>query len=145
MDLIKKAIETLSKQEETQIVDKAGEKEEGKKGEEKKEEEKKDEKKYDEIKSGNVEKDNLSKKGKNFEAIKKSQEKLNQFLDTKEKIKADGLYGKGTEEAIKKVASKFSSIIPEFKDLDGKSLTPEFLKFLDKYEENKTKISDLFK
>ena len=143
MDLVKKAIETLNKTEEVQIVDKAGEGE--KKEGEKKDEEKKDEKKYEEIKSGNVDKVNLTKAGKNLEAIKKAQEKLNQFLGDKQKIKVDGLYGKGTEEAIRNVASKFSAILPELKDMDGKSLTPELLKFLDKYEENKSKIADLFK
>ena len=143
MDLVKKAIETLNKTEEVQIVDKAGEGE--KKEGEKKEEVKKDEKKYEEIKSGNVDKSNLSKSGKNLETIKKAQEKLNQLLGDKQKIKVDGLYGKGTEEAIRSVASKFSSIIPELKGMDGKSLTPELLKFLDKYEENKSKIADLFK
>lgn len=143
INLVKRAMETLSKTEEVQIADKAGEGE--KKEGEKKDEEKKDEKKYEEIKSGNVDKVNLTKAGKNLETIKKAQEKLNQFLGDKQKIKVDGLYGKGTEEAIRNVASKFSAIIPELKDMDGKSLTPEFLKFLDKYEENKSKIADLFK
>jgi hypothetical protein len=144
MDLINSALETLNKTEEVQIVDKAGEEKEGEKKEEKKEE-KKDEKSYDEIKSGNVEKSNLSKSGKNLESIKKYQEKLNQFLGDKEKIKADGLYGKGTEEAVNKVASKFSALLPELKGMDGKSMTPAFLKFVDKYEENKDKIAGLFK
>jgi hypothetical protein len=147
MDLINKAIETLNKQEEVAIVKDAGKEEDAKKEEEdKKEDEKKgDDKKYDELKSGNADKENLTKKGKNFEAIKKYQEKLNTLLGDKEKIKADGLYGKGTEGAIKSISSKFSSLIPEIKDLDGKSMTPAFLKFLDKYEENKDKVAALFK
>ena len=147
MDLINSAIETLNKSEEVQIVDKAGEGKEdgGKEGEKKEEEKKGEEKSYSEVKSGNVDKENLTKKGKNFESIKKYQEKLNQFLGDKEKIKADGLYGKGTEEAINKVSSKFSALLPELKGMDGKTMTPEFLKFLDKYEENKDKIAGLFK
>ena len=147
MDLINKAIETLNKQEEVAIVKDAGKEEDAKKEEEeKKDDEKKgDDKKYDELKSGNADKENLTKKGKNFEAIKKYQEKLNTLLGDKEKIKADGLYGKGTEGAIKSISSKFSSLIPEIKDLDGKSMTPAFLKFLDKYEENKDKVAALFK
>jgi len=144
MDLINKAIETLNVKEEVAIAKEAGKEEEDKKEEDKKEEEK-DEKSYDEIKSGNVDKDNLTKKGKNFESIKKYQEKLNTFLGDKEKIKADGLYGKGTEGAIKSISSKFSSLIPDLKGLDGKSMTPAFLKFVDKYEENKDKVAALFK
>lgn len=147
MDIINKSIETLNQQEEVAIVKDAGKEEDAKKEEEeKKDDEKKgDDKKYDELKSGNADKENLTKKGKNFEAIKKYQEKLNTLLGDKEKIKADGLYGKGTEGAIKSIASKFSSLIPEIKDLDGKSMTPAFLKFLDKYEENKDKVAALFK
>ena len=151
MDIINKSIETLNQQEEVAIVKDAGKEEDAKKEEEKKDDEKKDDekkgddKKYDELKSGNTDKENLTKKGKNFEAIKKYQEKLNTLLGDKEKIKADGLYGKGTEGAIKSISSKFSSLIPEIKDLDGKSMTPAFLKFLDKYEENKDKVAALFK
>ena len=146
MDLINKAIEVLNQKEEVAIVDDAGKEEDAKKEEEKKEDEKKgDDKSYEEVKSGNVDKANLTKKGKNFETIKKSQEKLNTLLGDKEKIKADGLYGKGTEAAIKSISSKFSSLVPEIKDLDGKSMTPAFLKFLDKYEENKDKVASLFK
>ena len=147
MDLINKAIETLNVKEEVVIAKEAGKEEDAKKEEEKKKEgEKKgDEKSYEEVKSGNVDKENLTKKGKNFENIKKYQEKLNTFLGDKEKIKADGLYGKGTEAAIKSISSKFSSLIPDLKGADGKSMTPAFLKFLDKYEENKDKVAALFK
>ena len=143
MDLINKAIETLNKSEEVAIVKDAGEGE--KKDEEKKDEKKEAEKSYEEIKSGNVEKINLTKKGKNFESIKNYQEKLNSLLGDKEKIKADGLYGKGTEGAIKAIASKFSSLVPDLKGVDGKSMTPAFLKFIDKYEKNKDKVAELFK
>ena len=145
MDLINKAIETLNVKEEVVIAKEAGKEEDAKKEEEKKEKKKGDEKSYEEVKSGNVDKENLTKKGKNFENIKKYQEKLNTFLGDKEKIKADGLYGKGTEAAIKSISSKFSSLIPELKGADGKSMTPAFLKFLDKYEENKDKVAALFK
>ena len=143
MDLINKAIETLNKSEEVAIVKDAGKGEEKK--DEKKDEKKEAEKSYEEIKSGNVDKENLTKKGKNFESIKNYQEKLNSLLGDKEKIKADGLYGKGTEGAIKAIASKFSSLVPDLKGVDGKSMTPAFLKFIDKYEKNKDKVAELFK
>ena len=143
MDLINKAIEILNKQEEVVIVKDAGEGEEDKKEEDK--EEDKEEKSYEEVKSGNVDKDNLSKKGKNLETIKTYQEKLNTLLGDKEKIKADGLYGGNTEAAIRSIASRFESLVPDLKGLDGKSMTPEFLKFIEKYEENKDKVADLFK
>ena len=144
MDLINKAIETLNVKEEVVIAKEAGKEEDAKKEEEKKDD-KEDEKSYEEIKSGNVDKENLTKKGKNLEAIKGYQEKLNQLLGDKEKIKADGLYGKGTEGAVKAIASKFGSLVPDLKGLDGKSMTPEFLKFIDKYEKNKDKVAELFK
>ena len=147
MDLINKAIETLNVKEEVVIAKEAGKEEDAKKEEEKKKEDAKkgDDKSYEEVKSGNVDKENLTKKGKNFESIKKYQEKLNALLGDKEKIKADGLYGKGTEAAVQAIASKFSSLIPELKGLDGKSMTPSLLKFLDKYEKNKDKVAALFK
>jgi len=140
MDLINKAIETLNKSEEVAIV-----KDAGKEVDAKKEEKKADSKPSEEIKSGNVSKENLTKKGKNFETIKKYQEKINTLLGDKQKIKADGLYGKNTEAAIQSIASKFSSLIPELKGLDGKTMSPAFIKFLDKYEENKDKVAELFK
>jgi hypothetical protein len=140
MDLINKAIETLNKSEEVAIV-----KDAGKEVDAKKEEKKADSKPAEEIKSGNVSKENLTKKGKNFETIKKYQEKINTLLGDKQKIKADGLYGKNTEAAIQSIASKFSSLVPELKGLDGKTMSPAFIKFLDKYEENKGKVAELFK
>jgi hypothetical protein len=141
MDLINKAIETLNKSEEVAIVKDAGKEVDAKKEEEKKE----DTKPAEEIKSGNISKENLTKKGKNFETIKKYQEKINTLLGDKQKIKADGLYGKNTEAAIQSIASKFSSLIPDLKGLDGKAMSPAFIKFLDKYEENKDKVAELFK
>jgi peptidoglycan hydrolase-like protein with peptidoglycan-binding domain len=145
MDLINKALETLNQKEEVVIAKEAGKEEDAKKEEEKKDDKKEDEKSYEEIKSGNVDKQNLTKKGKNLEAIKGYQEKINQLLGDKEKIKADGLYGKGTEAAVKAIASKFGSLVPDLKGLDGKSMTPGFLKFIDKYEKNKDKVAELFK
>jgi len=146
MDIINKAIETLSKEEETQIADNAGEGEEDKKEEDKKEEDKKeDEKSYEEVKSGNVDKENLTKKGKNLEAIKGYQEKINSILPEKMKIKPDGLYGQNTEKAVAKISDMYGALVPEIKGLDGKSMTPDFLKFINKYEENKDKIKELFK
>jgi hypothetical protein len=145
MDIINKAMETLSKEEETQIADNAGEGEEDKKEEDKKEEDKKDEKSYEEIKSGNVDKENLSKKGKNLDVIKEYQEKINKIIPEKRRIAADGLYGKDTENAIVKISFKYGDLVPEIKGLDGKSMTPAFIKFINKYEENKDKIKELFK
>lgn len=141
MDLINKAIETLNQKEEVVIAKEAGKEVEAKKEEEKKD----DTKPAEEIKSGNVDKANLSKKGKNFETIKKYQEKINALLGDKQKIKADGLYGKNTEAAIQSIASKFNLLMPELKGLDGKAMSPAFIKFLDKYEENKDKVASLFK
>ena len=145
MDLINKAVEILNQKEEVVIVQDAGKEADAKKEEEKGKEKKSEDKSYEEVKSGNVDKSNLSKKGKNYETIKKYQEKINTLLDDKAKIKADGLYGKNTEAAIRSIASKFSSLMPELKGLDGKSMTPALLKFLDKYEENKDKVASLFK
>lgn len=144
MELINKAIETLNKKEETEIADKAGEGEEDNKQEDKKEDKETTEA-YNEIKSGNVDKSNLSKKGQNFGKIKEYQEKINTILPNDSQIKPDGLYGQNTEKAIQKISSTYGSLIPEIKDLDGKSMTPDFLKFINKYEENKDKIASLFK
>jgi hypothetical protein len=67
------------------------------------------------------------------------------LLSDDAQIKDDGLYGGNTEEAIKKVALQYSLIAPEIKGLDGKKMTPAFLKFLDNFEKNKEKIAALFK
>jgi hypothetical protein len=145
MDLINKALETLNQKEEVVIAKEAGKEEDAKKEEDKKDEKKEDEKSYEEIKSGNVDKENLTKKGKNIEAIKGYQEKINLILPEKMKIKPDGLYGQNTEKAIAKISNMYGSLIPEIKGLDGKSMTPAFLKFIDKYEKNKDKVTELFK
>ena len=95
--------------------------------------------------SGKVDVTNLKKAGKNREAIRGAQKKINMLLSDDTQIKDDGLYGGNTEEAIKKVALQYSSIAPEIKGLDGKKMTPAFLKFLDNFEKNKEKIAALFK
>ncbi len=101
---------------------------------------------YEDIESGNSDITNLRKSGKNFKKIMSAQEKMNLLLPDADKIKPDGLYGNRTEIAIKKIANKFKDIAPEFlKDLDGKTMTAGFQKFLTKYSENKDKIKELFK
>ena len=145
-ELIAKALETLNKQEEEQIQQTDDEKEDDKKEDDKKE----DDVKYEEIKSGNVEKSNISKdpaKNKNMEKIKQYQEKMNEILPTNSKgekmsIKADGQYGNDTEKAIIKISNLFGDVVPEIKGLDGKSMTPDFIKFINKYD--KDKISKMF-
>ncbi len=90
--------------------------------------------------------ENETKKGKNREGIKKAQEKMNSLLPEKSKIVADGLYGKNTAIAIKKIADTYSSLAPELlKGVDGKVMTAGFQKFLSKLDKNKGKISDMFK
>jgi hypothetical protein len=144
------AIVELNKGE-TEKVEVSAEKktEAAKEGDNGKEEEKKEEKKEgvekEEIVSGTVDVTNLKKAGKNREAIRGAQKKINMLLSDDSQIKDDGLYGKNTEEAIKNVSSQYSSIAPEIKGLDGKKMTPAFLKFLDNFEKNKEKIASLFK
>jgi hypothetical protein len=87
---------------------------------------------FKEIKSGNVDVTNLKKKGKNREDIQKAQEQLNKFLPADEQIKPDGLYGKNTEEAIKKISSVMGLLNKDAKSEDGKSLTPSFRAVLNK-------------
>jgi hypothetical protein len=99
----------------------------------------------EEIVSGTIDVTNLKKAGKNREAIRDSQKKMNILLPEDSKIKDDGLYGKNTEKAVRDIASQYSSIAPEIKGLDGKKMTPEFRKFLDNFEKNKEKIAELFK
>jgi len=145
-DSIKTAMETLGKEEEKKIEASAEKKDEqSKEKSEEKKEEKKEGGEKEEIVSGTVNVDNLKKAGKNREAIKGVQSKMNMLLPKNENIKDDGLYGKNTESAIKKISSIYSSIAPEIKDLDGKKMTPEFRKFLDNFEKNKEKIAALFK
>ena len=76
---------------------------------------------FKEIATGKKNVENLKKKGKNFEEIKKMQEILNDFLE--KPIKADGLYGEGTEKAIQQVSKDLSKINPDIKS-DGKVMTP---------------------
>lgn len=129
-------------------VDKATKEEDERKAKDAETEEEKpeEEETFTEIQSGTIKSQNLQKKGPNFEEIKKNQELINSFLPDKEKIKADGLYGKNTENAIKKIASIYSGLAPDLlKDVDGKSMTPEFQKFLSRMEKNKDKVQELFK
>jgi hypothetical protein len=144
-DLIAASIKLMGAVDVEEAAKKAEEAEKGKaKEEDKKDEE--DNETFTEIKSGNKEKENLTKKGKNKDAIQKSQELINLILPEKEKIKADGLYGNNTEKAIKKIADMYINLAPDLlKDVDGKSLTPDFQKFLSKMEKNKDKVKDLFK
>jgi hypothetical protein len=140
------AIVELNK-EETEKVEVSAEKktEAAKESDKGKEEKKKEGVEKEEIVSGKVDVTNLKKAGKNREAIRGAQKKINMLLSDDTQIKDDGLYGGNTEEAIKKVALQYSSIAPEIKGLDGKKMTPAFLKFLDNFEKNKEKIAALFK
>lgn len=147
--IISNAIKSLHKKEATIIVgdlEKISKEEFEKDKKDKEEDEDKDET-YEDIKSGKSDISNLKKKGKNREKIRKAQEKINLLLPEEEKkIAEDGLYGTNTEIAIKKIADKFKDIAPELlKDIDGKLLTSGFQKFLNKYNENKEKIKELFK
>ena len=112
------------------------------------EEEKKDDTtEYIEISSGNIKKQNLSKKGPNFDKIKKFQENYN-VLKIGAENKADGLYGKNTEIAILKAAEMLDGLTGS--DLakateKGKKMTPEVQAGLQKFLDNKDKIKDLIK
>lgn len=112
------------------------------------EEEKKDDTtEYIEISSGNIKKQNLSKKGPNFDKIKKFQENYN-ILKIGAENKADGLYGKNTEIAILKAAEMLDGLTGS--DLakateKGKKMTPEVQAGLQKFLDNKDKIKDLIK
>jgi len=112
------------------------------------EEEKKDDTtEYIEISSGNIKKQNLSKKGPNFDKIKKFQENYN-ILKIGAENKADGLYGKNTEIAILKAAEMLDGLTGSdlAKATDGgKKMTPEVQAGLQKFLDNKDKIKDLIK
>jgi len=102
---------------------------------------------YIEISSGNIKKQNLSKKGPNFDKIKKFQENYN-ILKIGAENKADGLYGKNTEIAILKAAEMLDGLTGS--DLakateKGKKMTPEVQAGLQKFLDNKDKIKDLIK
>jgi len=98
---------------------------------------------YKEIVSGKKEVENLKKAGKNFKTIQKIQGLLNNFLE--KPIKADGLYGEGTEKAIQEVSKSLSLIEPDVKS-DGKTLSPLLQAMLMKIEEKggKDKVKQAF-
>ena len=98
---------------------------------------------YKEIVTGKKEVGNLQKKGKNLKTIQKIQELLNNYLE--KPIKADGLYGEGTEKAIAEVSKALSLIEPEVKS-DGKSMSPLLQAMLMKIEEKggKEKVKQAF-
>jgi hypothetical protein len=98
---------------------------------------------YKEIVTGKKEVGNLQKKGKNLKTIQKIQELLNNYLE--KPIKADGLYGEGTEKAISEVSKALSLIEPEVKS-DGKSMSPLLQAMLMKIEEKggKEKVKQVF-
>jgi hypothetical protein len=115
-----------------------------------KEGDKKEEKTSDikEIKSGNIEKENLKKSGSNYQVIKDFQGKLNAILPDSQQIKADGGYGKNTEEAIRRVAKLIGGNTGD--DLiksteDGKKLTPELQTMVKNWTDPKiqAKIQDI--
>jgi hypothetical protein len=98
---------------------------------------------YKEIVTGKKEVENLQKKGKNLKTIQKIQELLNNYLE--KPIKADGLYGEGTEKAIAEVSKALSLIEPEVKS-DGKVMSPLLQAMLMKIEEKggKEKVKQAF-
>lgn len=98
---------------------------------------------YKEIVTGKKEVGNLQKKGKNLKTIQKVQELLNNYLE--KPIKADGLYGEGTEKAIAEVSKALSLIEPEVKS-DGKVISPLLQAMLMKIEEKggKEKVKQAF-
>lgn len=98
---------------------------------------------YKEIVSGKKDVENLKKAGKNFKTIQKIQELLNSFLE--KPIKADGLYGEGTEKAIQEVSKSLSLIEPDVKS-DGKTLSPLLQAMLMKIDEKggKDKVKQAF-
>ena len=98
---------------------------------------------YKEIVSGKKEVGNLKKAGKNFKTIQKIQGLLNNYLE--KPIKADGLYGEGTEKAIEQISKALSLIEPEVKS-DGKVMSPLLQAMLMKIEEKggKEKVKQVF-
>jgi len=114
--------------------------------EEKAKDDKKDKKdSYVEIASGNIKKHNLSKSGPNLNAIKKFQENYN-ILKAGAEIKADGLYGKNTENAILKAAKMIGGLTGV--DLEkategGKKLTVQLQTAIQKFVDNKDKIKEI--
>jgi hypothetical protein len=97
---------------------------------------------FKEIATGKKDVKNLQKKGPNLDKIKKLQEVMNQFLE--KPIKADGLYGEGTEKAIAEVSKTLSLLDPSVKS-DGKTMTPLLQAMLMKIDEKggKDKIKSI--
>ncbi len=97
---------------------------------------------FKEIATGKKDVKNLQKKGPNLDKIKKLQEVMNQFLE--KPIKADGLYGEGTEKAIAEVSKTLSLLEPSVKS-DGKTMTPLLQAMLMKIDEKggKDKIKSI--
>lgn len=98
---------------------------------------------FEGIVSGKKEVGNIQKRGKNVKTIQKIQELLNIYLE--KPIKADGLYGEGTEKAIAEVSKALSLIEPEVKS-DGKVMSPLLQAMLMKIEEKggKEKVKQAF-
>jgi hypothetical protein len=98
---------------------------------------------FKEIASGKKDVENLKKAGKNFKTIQEIQGLLNNYLE--KPIKADGLYGAGTEKAIEEVSKALSLIEPEVKS-DGKVMSPLLQAMLKKIEEKggKEKVKQVF-
>ena len=100
-----------------------------------------------EIKSGTVDKANIAKGNANSDKIKEAQTIMNTMLSKENQIVADGQYGKKTESAIRTISTIFKPVLPDlFQNIDGKSLTPEFRKFLDTMNkpETKDKLKTIF-
>lgn len=149
------SVEDMSKKIKTkasELVNKQAAAEAKKKEEEAKKKEgdkgKSDENAMKEIKSGNIEKENLKKSGPNYQEIKDFQGKLNTILPDNQQIKADGGYGKNTEEAIRRVAKLIGGNTGD--DLiksteEGKKLTPEFQTMVKNWTDPKiqAKIQDI--
>ena len=135
-----KSTEVANKQSQAEAAKKAEEKKK-EEGGEKKGEEKGDKKVFTDIKSGNVEKKNLTKKGENFDKIKAIQGKMQEILKGELKDDFDdGLYGKNTEDAVKKIAKMIGGLTGE--DLlksteDGKVLTADLQKKIENFSDPK--------
>lgn len=147
-EVIKMLDEVSNKVAETdkKIADETVKKTDEKIKEEKAKEEKNDKKdSYVEIASGNIKKHNLSKSGPNLNAIKKFQENYN-ILKAGAEIKAAGLYGKNTENAILKAAKMIGGLTGV--DLEkategGKKLTVQLQTAIQKFVDNKDKIKEI--
>ena len=134
-----KSTEVANKQAQTEAAKKAEEKKKEEGGDKK--EEKGDKKEFTDIKSGNVEKKNLTKKGDNFDKIKAIQGKMKEILKGELKDNFDdGLFGKNTEDAIRKIAKMIGGLTGE--DLlksteEGKVLTADLQKKIENFSDPK--------